>query len=262
MKRIILSNTSIPFGPKCPFKESTGVSYYDNFLNSADLHYMETHKNRTGKVVMMTPEEYYQECATKVFTTSSDKLKAERLANNLVDKYAQDMKSGDKFPLPYINYPDHGQEGLHRMMAAGNVWGWDTQFPVLIVNTVDTRQEELNRIWRYWNDAVYEAEDYTYPSNNWEQEFVEEVEYQMEHRLGEHHDVVIVYERTKQESEEYGGYAIDIALKEFQDIMRPITVFTPKLRDPEEESDDFDIDDDDLLLDLDIDEWLAELEKR
>ena len=25
MKRIILSNTSIPFGPKCSFKESTGV---------------------------------------------------------------------------------------------------------------------------------------------------------------------------------------------------------------------------------------------
>lgn len=140
------------------------------------------------------------------------------------------------------------------MMAAGNVYGWDTKFPVLIVNTVDTRQEELNRIWRYWNDAVYEAEDYTYSSNNWEQEFVEEVEYQMEHRLGEHHDVAIVYRRTEQESEEYGGYAIDIALKEFQDIMHPITVFTPKLKDPEE-SDEFDIDDDDLLSDLDIEEW-------
>ena len=147
------------------------------------------------------------------------------------------------------------------MMAAGNVYGWDTKFPVLVVNTVDTRQEELNRIWRYWNEAVYDAEDYTYSSNNWEQEFVEEVEYQMEHRLGEHHDVAIVYRRTKQESEEYGGYAIDIALKEFQDIMHPITVVTPKLKDPEEESDDFNIDDDDLLLDLDIDEWLAELEK-
>lgn len=92
-------------------------------------------------------------------------------------------------------------------------------------------------------------------------EYVQEVEYQMEHRLGEHHDVVIVYRRTEQESEEHGGYAIDIALKEFQDIMHPITVFTPKLKDLEK-SDEFDIDDDDLLLDLDVDEWLAELEKR
>lgn len=105
MKRIILSDTSIPFGPNCPFKESTGVSYYDNFLNSADLHYMETHKNRTGKVVMMTPEEYYQECATKVFTISSDKLKAQRRANDLVDKYAQDMKSGGQVPITLHKLP-------------------------------------------------------------------------------------------------------------------------------------------------------------
>lgn len=129
MKRIILSNTSILFGPKCPFKESTGVSYYDNFLNFSDLHYMETHKNRTGKIVMMTPEEYYQECATKVFTTSSDKLKVQRCTNDLVDKYAQDMKSGDKFPLLYINYSDHDQEGLHRIMASvGNCYDTNTTY--------------------------------------------------------------------------------------------------------------------------------------
>ena len=198
----------------------------------------------------------YKRQAENVYENSSvARLKAQRnVDSDLIRQYQEDMKNGDKFPLCYINYADSAQEGLHRMMAAGNVYGWDTKFPVLIVNTVDTRQEELNRIWRYWNDAVYEAEDYTYSSNNWEQEFVEEVEYQMEHRLGEHHDVAIVYRRTEQESEEYGGYAIDIALKEFQDIMHPITVFTPKLKDPEE-SDEFDIDDDDLLSDLDIEEW-------
>ena len=262
MKRVILASDTIPFGSDCPFQQSTDTSYYDNFLNERDLEYMRKSKNRDGEVVMMSPSEYYKECAENVFENSSvASLKAQRNADSdLIRQYQEDMKNGDKFPLCYINYADSSQEGLHRMMAAGNVYGWDTKFPVLVVDAVDTRQEELNRIWRYFNEAVYDAEDYTYSSNNWEQEFVEEVEYQMEHRLGEHHDVVIVYRRTEQESEEYGGYAIDIALKEFQDIMHPITVFTPKLKDPEGESDDFNIDDDDLLLDLDIDEWLAELE--
>ena len=254
MKRIILSSTSIPFGPKCPFKESTGVSYYDNFLNSADLHYMETHKNRTGKVVMMTPEEYYQECATKVFTTSSDKLKAQRLANDLVDKYAQDMKSGDKFPLPYINYPDHGQEGLHRMMAAGNVWGWDTQFPVLVVNSVNDQVEALNNIWRYWCDATYYAKQFRYTPSAWKQEMVEEVQYKLDEYTDDEYHVIIVDDRED---------SIDITIQEFEDIMNPTTLFQPEFSNEDEESDTYSLDDEDFDWDDDdIDAILNKLSKR
>ena len=54
-------------------------------------------------------------------------------------------------------------------------------------------------------------------------------------------NVVIVHRRTEHESKEYGGYAIEIALKEFEDIMTPVTVFTPKLRDSEDEEYGFDI---------------------
>ena len=243
MKRVILASNTISFGSNCPFQRSTGTSYYDNFLNNKDLEYMQKSKNRDGEIVMMSPNEYYKECAKNVFENSSvARLKAQRNADSdLIRQYQADMKRGDKFPLCYINYADSAQEGLHRMMAAGDVYGWDTKFPVLIVNTIDSRQEELNYIWRYWCDAVYEAKEYTYSSNNWEQEFVEEVEYQMEYRLEEHYDVVIVHRRTEHESKEYGGYAIKIALKEFEDIMTPVTVFTPKLRDSEDEEYDFDI---------------------
>lgn len=262
MKRVILASRSISFGSDCPFQRSTDTSYYDNFLNERDSEYMRKSKNRKGELVMMSPNEYYRECAESVFKNSSvASLKAQRNADSgLIRHYQEDMKNGDKFPLCYINYADSGQEGLHRMMAAGNVYGWDTKFPVLLVDVVDKRSEELNSIWRYWNDAVYEAEDYTYSSDNWEHEFVEEVEYQMEHKLEKHYDVIIVHKRTEQESEEYGGYAIDIALKDFKDMMRPITVFTPKLKDPSNEDDDFEIDDEDLL-DGDIEAWLSELER-
>lgn len=254
MKRIILSNTSIPFGPKCPFKESTGVSYYDNFLNSADLHYIETHKNRTGKVVMMTPEEYYQECATKVFTTSSDKLKAQRRANDLVDKYAQDMKSGDKFPLPYIDYPNHGQEGLHRMMAAGNVWGWDTQFPVLVVTSVDDQVEALNNIWRYWCDATYYAKQFRYTPSAWKQEMVEEVQYKLDEYTDDEYHVIIVDDHED---------AIAITIQEFEDMMNPTTLFRPEFSNEDEEGDTYSLDDEDFDWDDDdIDAILNKLSKR
>lgn len=123
-----------------PFKPDTTTSYYNDFLNSKDLEYMQAEKNRTGEIVMMTPDEYIQECADKVFNgrVDAEGLKYQRSLSrtesggSLLEKYADDMKSGDKFPLCYINYADHNQEGLHRMMAAGEAFGWDKKYPVLV----------------------------------------------------------------------------------------------------------------------------------
>ena len=124
-----------------PFKCDTTISYYNDFLNSTDLKYMQNHKNRTGEIVMMTPMEYFQECA-KLFNTSVDALIDQRSDSSTV-QYEEDMRNGDKFPLCYIDYT-HGQEGLHRMLAAGNVFGWDKKFPVLVVTAFDQALEELN----------------------------------------------------------------------------------------------------------------------
>ena len=38
-----------------------------------------------------------------------------------------------KFPLPYLNIATKQQEGRHRMYVAGELFGWDTRFPVLVV---------------------------------------------------------------------------------------------------------------------------------
>lgn len=260
MKRYIRGNADV-------FKLDTDISYYNNFLNEKDLQYMEKSKNRTGKIVYMTPAQYYKECATKIFKDSSvEQLKKQRRANSqYIEQYERDMAAGDTFPLCYLNYADHGQEGLHRMMAAGNVFGWDTEFPVLVVSAVDGRTEELNNIWRYWNDAIYQAQDYTYSEDNWEQEFVEEVEWNLEHRTDEHHDVVIVSKRDKDECAREGmDYAIEIALAEFQDIMRPVTIFEPKLKpaqqDDEQEDNIDDTDDIDWdMLEVELDDDLATL---
>ena len=254
MKRIILSSNSIPFGPECPFKRESNTSYCDNFLNSKDLAYMEKAKNRTGSIVMMSPDEYYNECATSVFNTTPESLKDQRRADGLVEQYIQDMRNGDKFPLPHINYPDHGQEGLHRMMAAGDIYGWDTKFPVLVITEVDPHIEELNSIWRYWCDAVYKAKQFKYSADSWKHDIVEEIQYKLDEYTDNQYKVIAVSESDDN---------VEVIIKQFADIMSPTTIFEPEFRD---DSDEFDIDSlnlDDLDWDgADIDDLLDKLNRR
>lgn len=125
----------------------THVGYYNNFLNPKDLEYMQKTKNRTGEIVMMTPEEYYDACG-EVFGKSSSELKYERSSNaDTILKYTMDMLNGDVFPLPYVNYADRSQEGLHRMMAAGDAFGWDEEFPVLVVRPYDYDRYERDKLF-------------------------------------------------------------------------------------------------------------------
>lgn len=257
MRRYLLG-TLVTTSPQV-FKLDTDTSYYNNFLNEEDLAYMQKSKNRTGEVVHMSPSQYYEECATKIFRdTSVENLKKQRGANaHYISQYKEDMLAGDKFPLCYLDYAKHSQEGLHRMMAAGEAFGWNTKFPVLVVDVVDQHVEDLHDIWRDWVNAVGDAEEYQYDKETWEQEFVEEVEYNLEHRTGQHYDVVIVDRRSKEECEKYNmDYAIEIALAEFQDIMPPTTVFEPTFRDAQSynteleelDNDEFDDLDDDVFI--------------
>lgn len=128
----------------------TKVSYYNEFLTPKGLEYMQKSKNRTGEVVYMTPNEYFKECASKIFNgVSVERLKKERSANSeTIAEYIDAMEQGAVFPLPYINYADKSQEGLHRLMAAGNAFGWSTKFPVLVVTAFDNETESYNQTFR------------------------------------------------------------------------------------------------------------------
>ena len=132
----------------------TGMPYYNNFLDKKQLEYMQSHKNRTGEIVYMTPEEYYRRCADDIFNEPIQKLKDSRSYRaDKISKYKEDMLNGDVFPLCMLNYADKGQEGLHRMLAAGEAFGWDIEYPVLVVSVYDEELEELDR-------ARYDLESY------------------------------------------------------------------------------------------------------
>lgn len=123
----------------------TGMSFYDQFLGTSELDYLRDKKNLKGTVVKMTPTEYYQICAHKIFNSSVEKLKRERgeydrpiidKLKNVVNVYKR------KLCMPMINYADQGQEGLHRMLAVAEMFGWDHEVPVLVVDWYDVERAE------------------------------------------------------------------------------------------------------------------------
>ena len=141
-----------------PFKCDTGTSYGNDFLNQKDLEYRQQYKNRTGEIVMMSPEDYFWECSHSGFPhfVSVNNLKKQRRANQANVDYLKDlMEKGTKIDMCYINKADHNQEGLHRMMAAGDLYGWNKKFPVLVIDVYDQNIENENKLIQ----AAYDFRD-------------------------------------------------------------------------------------------------------
>ena len=144
------------------FDRKTHTPFYDRILKYPEEAAEE--ENLKGEIVMMSPNEYYRECATKIFRdTTIDDIKEQRRwnKNNLAYLTKLVTKYKKKMFMPYINYAERGQEGLHRMMVAGDLFGWDEKFPVLVVTTYDEdrkeredRAKEEYTIRKMFRDAV------------------------------------------------------------------------------------------------------------
>ena len=101
------------------FKEDkTGISFYDDFLDTKEQDYLKFNKAAAGKIAKMTCDEYFQMISERVFNKSVSQCKR-GLSSDNINEYAKMMKDGVRFNLPYINlHPYFGpsQEGRHRMM--------------------------------------------------------------------------------------------------------------------------------------------------
>ena len=224
---------------------STGVSYYDNFLNSSDLKYMENAKNRTGEVVYMSPNEYYTECADSVFHVPVSNLISQRNGDaDSINYLSSIIDSGKQFDLPYINYADAGQEGLHRMMVLGDAFGWNTKFPVLIVDYFDERAEIVHEAKVALHKAVTEALEYKYDADDLVNDFLSEVQYELDRRADEYEETNYTAVVTHTSTD-----TIYLSLKGFEsDFKEDIDKEDIQIRTESDKSLDFD---DDLLDDLD-----------
>lgn len=171
---------------------STGVSYYDDVLPQNETDYMKKYKNVQGKIIYLSPNEYYQACAKEVFNnTTVDRLMKQRRNDDRSLNYLTKMvEDGKQLPLTYINVCPWslGQEGLHRMMVAGDMFGWDTKFPVLIVSPYDMnkyedqlKQKQINKL----NEVVKECLEYHYRDLD---EFIYQFQYELNKKMNVYFD--------------------------------------------------------------------------
>ena len=112
------------------------LRWVDDMLEDPD--YYEKKKGYTGRIIEMSPEEYFKECAN-LFGNSIEAQKRQIAADtNVLDKLTQVIKKYHKrFPIPFINIKDRTQEGRHRMYVLGELFGWDKKVPVLIIQDVN-----------------------------------------------------------------------------------------------------------------------------
>ena len=100
--------------------ETTGVSDADDYIDSP-----------LATLCEMSPKEYIERCAYDIFEGATIESTIKGAEEDNVRKYTAKMKSGDRFPLPYLNYKSKGQEGRHRALAAYNL-GIE-KIPVLVI---------------------------------------------------------------------------------------------------------------------------------
>lgn len=95
---------------------TTDLPMYDEMI--ANPEYFKKNKGLRSQIyTTMPPSKYIDKCV-KGSGVSREELLSNRDPEK-IKKYAEQMQSGTKFPLPMVDY-SHGftQEGLHRAFAA------------------------------------------------------------------------------------------------------------------------------------------------
>ena len=119
-------------------ESSYGQSFLDG-LGKSDS------KGRVGRIVEMSPTEYFKACAKgfgSSYAAQINQIKADKdtyqLLSDVIDKYNR------QFPITYLDYSKgFAQEGRHRMYIAGERFGWNTKFPVLVIEAAESPLFEL-----------------------------------------------------------------------------------------------------------------------
>lgn len=242
------------------FDDRTHVPFYDQLFTNPD--YMAKDENLKGHIEMMSPKEYFEECATKIFPNSSvESLKRSRAGDPRVLEEIKEIivKYKRQVFLPYLNYAEKNQEGLHRMLVAAELFGWDHKFPVLIVEWADEElafkraiEKERNRIRGYIKSAVQDTLRYTFNDIS---EFEEEVKSQVEYKFDFIDEKVTMF-KVRHNSDDTTEVEVNDVVYQFDTDLIKVE---PSIETDEEEIDfdDIELDDIDIDLDdLDMDEFL------
>ena len=159
--------------------------WFGRKVGAVDINdYMRYEKGQDAEIVDMKATEYLHRCVDDIFHSTWEKTITPIVKGNqeLIDRYANDMLNGDKFPLPYLDYTTLNQEGRHRALAAINAYGDDVIIPVIIIKPTQPTKQELkdycNRkfpnnktqanmfydglLWKYFKDEIEYEEEQDY----------------------------------------------------------------------------------------------------
>ncbi len=120
--------------------------------------YQKFDKGRDSKIVYMDADHYIDYCARNIFHSSRDYV-MEPVEEDKVHKYANAMKEGNTFPVPYLDFIYEQQEGRHRALAFAEAFGDKAGFPVLIIYKAEPT---LDEIYEYVNKRFGSTYDENY----------------------------------------------------------------------------------------------------
>jgi hypothetical protein len=234
------------------FDDKTHISFYDTFFT--DPKYMAEKENLKGHIEMMSPKEYYEECANKIFNCPFESLVNGRKRDTVVNDEIKEIivKYKRQVFLPYLNYANKNQEGLHRMLVAAELFGWEHKFPVLIIEWADEelakrqeKEKEDQETRKYIKRAVDDSLDYTFNSL---EDFTDEVEAQVNYKFNYVEDPVTSFS-VKHNNDGTTNVEVNNVVYQFDTELIKIE---PKSDEEEIDLDDIELDD----LDLDFDEFM------
>ena len=142
----IIDDLSTPFDVKKIYKQERPNDFFKTHVQYG----------MGNRLVHMSPNDYYKLVASQSNTTPEKLMEHRQKYENemSIDDMRKKMRSGVKFDTPWIALTDRGekgtvtpywQEGLHRMLAAGQEYGMDTKMPVYLGYEND-RWEELDKM--------------------------------------------------------------------------------------------------------------------
>lgn len=145
--------------------------------------------NEDGKyvdIVQMSPRQYLEACAEGFGSTFSNQITSVKSDVNILQHLADVIqKYKVRFPITYLDYSYNrfNQEGRHRMYVAGELFGWDTKQPVMIIRTTDeaTKAKKEETITRYINKALRRTKQYEFVDlDDIKQQFEYDINYVMD----------------------------------------------------------------------------------
>lgn len=133
------------------FANKTYTPFYDGMMKDPE-YYAKKH-NLKGEIKMLSPKQYYEICANDIFNNVSvqqllDSRRYDKSINDDLIELITEHKR--RLFLPYINLAERQQEGLHRMYVAGEMFGWNHKFPVLVITFADearAKQEKEDKLY-------------------------------------------------------------------------------------------------------------------